>query len=130
MAEQFEGEGVQFLMSDFNTRLREIDERNRLIRERVLLLGKNLISSKQETEEDIRFLREENRQIKKDIERIKKIASSLLNEFDRFVKRDEVVLIERMLKDFQPIEFMRRKDVEELLNEKESKKQIKTKNHN
>ena len=35
-----------------------------------------------------------------------------------------------MLKDFQPIEFMRRKDVEELLNEKESKKQIKTKNHN
>jgi len=130
MAEQFEGGGVQFLMSDFNTRLREIDERNRLIRERVLLLGKNLISSKQDTEEEIRFLREENRQIKKDIEKIKKVASSLLNEFDRFVKRDEVVLIERMLKDFQPIEFMRRKDVEELLNEKESKKQIKTKNHN
>jgi len=130
MAEQFEGGGIQFLMSDFNTRLREIDERNRLIRERVLLLGKNLISSKQDTEEEIRFLREENRQIKKDIEKIKKVASSLLNEFDRFVKRDEVVLIERMLKDFQPIEFMRRKDVEELLNEKESKKQIKTKNHN
>jgi hypothetical protein len=29
-----------------------------------------------------------------------------------------MVLIERMLKDFQPLEFMRKKDVEELINKK------------
>ncbi len=36
---QIEGDPIQVLMSDFNVRLRDIDERNRLIRERVLLLG-------------------------------------------------------------------------------------------
>ena len=109
---------VQFLLADFNTRLRDIDERNRLIRERVLLLGKNLISSRQELEDELKEIKKENQEIKKDIEKIKRISNNLLSEFNKFVKRDEVVIIERMLKDFQPLEFMRKKDVEELIQNK------------
>ena len=125
MAEQQEADGqTQFLLSDFNTRLRDLDERNKLIRERVLLLGKNLISSRQEVEDDIREIKKDNQEIKKDLEKIKKVSNSLLTEFNKFVKREEMVLIERMLKDFQPLEFMRKKDVEELI--ENSKKQIKT----
>ena len=128
MAEQQDiGGQTQFLLSDFNTRLRDIDERSRLIRERVLLLGKNLISTKQDTEDDLKTIKKENADIKEDLAKLKKVSSSLLSEFNKFVKRDEMVLVERMLKDFQPLEFMRRKDVEELIESKLSKKQIKTK---
>lgn len=123
MAEQQEAQGQsQFLLADFNTRLRDIDERNRLIRERVLLLGKNLISSRQDVEEELKEIKKNNLEIRQDIEKIKKISNSLLTEFNKFVKREEIILVERMLKDFQPLEFMRRKDVEELI-----KKQINTK---
>ncbi|MFH1238330.1 MAG: hypothetical protein ABIH79_00285 [archaeon] len=114
---------IQFLLSDFNTRLRDLDERNKLIRERVLLLGKNLISSRQELEDDLVEIKRENQEIKKDLEKIKNISNHLLAEFNKFVKREEIVLIERMLKDFQPLEFMRKKDVEELIEEKLSKKE-------
>lgn len=125
MAEQQGVDGqTQFLLADFNTRLRDLDERNKLIRERVLLLGKNLISSRQDIEDELKEIKEDNREIKKDLEKIKKISNSLLTEFDKFVKREEMVLIERMLKDFQPLKFMRKKDVEELI--KNTKKQIKT----
>ena len=129
MAEQKTGDdNFQFLLTDFNTRLRDITERNRLVRERVLLLGQNLISSKQESEEGLNKIRKENSEIKKKIENLEKISNSLLTEFNKFVKRDELVLVERMLKDFQPLEFMRKKDVEELINQKFSiKKEIKTK---
>ena len=128
MAEQQDiGGQTQFLLSDFNTRLRDIDERSRLIRERVLLLGKNLISTKQDTEDDLKTIKKENAEIKEDLAKLKKVSSSLLSEFNKFVKRDEMVLVERMLKDFQPLEFIRRKDVEELIESKLSKKQIKTK---
>lgn len=126
MAESEVGSQTQFLLSDFNTRLRDIDERSRLIRERVLLLGKNLISSKQDTEDELKIIKKENAEIKSDLAKLKKVSNSLLAEFNKFVKRDEMVLVERMLKDFQPIEFMRRKDVEELIESKLSKKQIKT----
>ena len=124
MIEQQENTGqVQFLLSDFNTRLRDLDERNKLIRERVLLLGGNLISSRQELENELTEIKRENLEIKKDLSKIKKVSSSLLYEFNKFVKKDEIILIERMLKDFQPLEFMRKKDVEELIEDKLSKKE-------
>jgi len=109
---------TKFLFADFNTRLRDIDERNKLVRERVLLLGKNLISTRQDLEDELKEIKNENAQIKRDLEKIKKISNSLLTEFNKFIKREEMAPIERMLKDFQPLEFMRRKDVEELIDNK------------
>lgn len=123
------GDQIQFLLSDFNTRLRDIDERNRLIRERVLLLGKNLIESRSDLEEEIKSLKKENYEIKKDLERLKTLSKNILAETGKFVKREEVLVIERMLKDFQPLEFMREKDVEELIDKKlnlKTAKQIKS----
>lgn len=115
---------IKFLLSDFNTRLKDTDERNKLIRERVLLLGKNLISTRQETEDELNILKQENLSIKQDLEKLKKISNSLLTEFNKFVKREELALVERMLKDFQPLEFMRKKDVEELITKQINKKKI------
>ena len=112
---------IRTLLSDFNTRLRDLDERNKLIRERVLLLGKNLISSRQDTDEEIKEIKHDNIIIKNDLEKIKKTTNALLTEFNKFVKREEIIIIERMLKDFQPLEFMRKKDVQEMIN-----KEIKT----
>jgi len=109
---------IKFFLADFNTKLGDLDERNKLIRERVLLLGKNLISSRQEIEDELKEIKKNNYEIKKDVEKIKKISNNLLVEFNKFVKRDEIVLVERMLKDFQPLEFMRKKDVEELIENK------------
>jgi hypothetical protein len=117
---------VKFLLSDFNTRLRDLDERNKLIRERVLLLGKNLISSRQDIEDELREIKQDNQTIKQDLEKIKRTSSTLLTEFGKFVKREEINLIERMLKDFQPLEFMRKKDVEELIQNKINIKTTKT----
>jgi predicted nucleic acid-binding Zn-ribbon protein len=117
---------IKFLLSDFNTRLKDIDERNKLIRERVLLLGKNLISLRQENEDEIRTIKQENMRINQDIDKLKKTSNSLLTEFNKFVKREELALVERMLKDFQPLEFMRKKDVEELIEKKLSIKTTKT----
>ena len=141
MAQEIPQEQPQ--MSDFNTRLRDIDERSRLIRERVLLLGKNLISSRQDADEELSQIRKDNQEIKKDLEKIKKVTNSLLTEFNKFVKREELTIVERMLKDFEPLEFMRRKDVEKLITEsikshktihtketeQSTKKEIKTKEH-
>ena len=126
--EKPQADQTQILLADINTRLRDTDERSRLIRERVLLLGKNLISSRQDLEDELKEIKKENQEIKKDLDKVKKVSNALLSEFNKFVKRDEILLVERMLKDFQPLEFMRKKDVEELIKKglEKPKKQIKT----
>jgi len=118
-------------MSDFNTRLRDLDERNRLIRERVLLLGKNVISSRQELDEGMAEIKKENQEIKRSLEKLEHTSKLLITEVNKFVKREELGVTERMLKDFQPLEFVRKKDVEKIIEEKlavnnEPKKEIKT----
>lgn len=111
---------INLLLSDFNTRLRDIEERNRVVKERVLLLGQNLISSREDVDKEIEFLKKETTIAKKEISKIKSLVENILAETDKFVRRDEIALIERMLKDFQPLEFARIKDVEEMIGKKET----------
>lgn len=109
---------INLLLSDFNTRLREIEERNRVVKERVLLLGQNLITSRDEADKEVEQLKKDTTQIKRDLDRIKSVVENLLTETDKFARKDEMILVERMLKDFQPLEFARLKDVEDMINQK------------
>ena len=64
------------------------------------------------------------REMKKQFNKISSTNKSLSSEINSFVKKDEIHLIERMLKDFEPLKFARTKDLEELekklLNEKQN----------
>jgi len=120
--QQAPADQVQFLLSDFNTRLRDIDERNRLIRERVLLLGKNLIESRGGLDDELQKIKKDNQEIKRGLEKLKTTSKNIAAETGKFVKREEMMLVERMLKDFQPLEFMRKKDIEKLIEEKMAEK--------
>jgi len=124
--EQQNPDQVQYLFSDFNTRLRELDERNRTLRERVLLLGNNLISTREDLERELKILKKENLELKSILREIKRTSENLIIQSERFIKKEETAPIQRMLKDFKPLEFMRKKDVEELIEEKI--KQIKPRN--
>jgi len=121
MEQQKEGGNFNSAFSEFNTQLRDIDERNRLIRERVLLLGKNLITIKSNLEEELEKIKRENSKILEELEKMKRTSKNINFEIEKFVKREEMAVIERMLKDFQPLEFLRKSDVEEMI-----KKQINT----
>ncbi|RMD46181.1 hypothetical protein D6829_00185 [Candidatus Pacearchaeota archaeon] len=107
-----------FVLSDIGTRVRDLDEKSKLVRERVLLLGKNLIDVKKDIDEEITELREAVAKLEKDVESLKKVSAQIVDEMGKYVKRGEMIVLERMLRDFQPLEFMRRKDVEELIEEK------------
>jgi len=126
MPSQKEESQTSFLLSDFNTRLKDIEERNSLIKDRVLLLGKNLITIKEDIYEELTELRKQTNQTQRDLEKLKEISNTLVSETNKFARKDEMILIEKMLKDFQPLEFMRRKDVEELIEQKLKPKKIKT----
>jgi SMC interacting uncharacterized protein involved in chromosome segregation len=123
MVEQQQSD-IQFALGDVSTRLRDLDERNKIIRERVLLIGRNLIDVKEDSDEEIRRLKREIDFLKRETEKLTKISKSLLIGLDSFVKKEEIVLVERMLKDFQPLEFVRRKDVEEMIDRRLSQDKI------
>jgi len=112
---------VSYLLSSFNTRLRELEERNKMIRERVMLLSQNFIFLKEESSGKLEEMKKQLNKLQTDMDKIKSTVQSLISETDKYTRKSEVLVIERMLKDFQPLEFMRRKDVEELIEKKLAK---------
>ncbi len=117
-----EGDYQDYSMQDSNTRVRDLEERNKILRDRVLLLGKNLLETKEELENEVREIKKQNIAILNEMEAINQAITTLSEDSSNAVKRDEMLLVERMLKDFQPLEFMRKKDVEELINNKSKRK--------
>ncbi len=112
---------LQFLLADISTRIRDIEERNNSMRERIQILGQNMLNTRESTEERVSQIEKQNSQIALDLKKIKTNLENLNSEMSNFVRKDEIILVERMLKDFQPLEFIRRKDVEEMLQELETK---------
>jgi tetrahydromethanopterin S-methyltransferase subunit G len=114
--------------SEYNTRIRDIEERNNVIKERTLVLSRNFVDFKNETNEDLREIKKILKQLSEDNEKIKSTLNSLIQQNGKYVKRDEMVGFERMLKDFQPLEFVRMKDLDELVEKKTKTKRIKKEN--
>ncbi len=109
---------TNYLLSDFSTRLKDLEEKSKINKERVVLFSKNLIDFKEETKEDIRELKQVVTKASEDIEKMKNIVNALVNETGKYVKTNQILTVERMLRDFQPLEFVRMVDLERVLDEK------------
>lgn len=113
---------LQFLLSDLSTRIRDLEERNNSMKERVMMLGQNLINTKENIEERVVMIEKQNSLISLDLKKLKSEINTISSEINNFTRKDEIILVERMLKDFQPLEFVRRKDVEQMISEELEKR--------
>lgn len=120
MVEQ-EDNQTQYFLTDFNTRLQDLEGKTSTIKDRTIMLGENLISLKEKIDEEIVEVKKVLKVLEKKLEKVDALSKTIASETNGFVRRDEMVLIERMLKDFQPLEFVRRKDVEEMIEQKINK---------
>lgn len=116
------------LLSEFGTRLNEIEEKQRLIKDRILLVGENLISTKEEIEKQDSENKIKISQIDFEIKTIKQLLKRIINEIQNFTRKSEVEILERQIRMFEPLEFARFKDIEQLVKQELNKqKDIKNK---
>lgn len=114
MVDQQQDTQLQFLLSDLGTRLRDLEERTSSLKERLLLINNNLIEVKENIEQRISQVEKQGSSLALEVKKLNSSVQSLISEINGFVRKDEIILVERMLKDFQPLEFVRKKDLEEM----------------
>ena len=116
------------LLSEFGTRLNEVEEKQRLIKDRILLVGENLISTKEKIEKQDLENKGKINQIDFEIKTIKQLMRRIINEIQNFTRRSEVEILERQIKMFEPLEFARFKDIKQLIKQElNNQKNIKNK---
>ena len=102
--------GDQFLW-DINTKIRDLEEKNRMLKDRLLLIGQNLVEMKEKTNGDILELKKDIEIIKVNMERVISFLESASQEFSKFARKEDLEILSKQAKMFQPLDFIRKKDL-------------------
>jgi hypothetical protein len=100
--------------ADMNTKIRDLEEKNRILKDRLLLVGQNLIESKEKTSQDVLEIKKDLETIRSTLERIKTFLESISEEFSKFARKEDLDILVKQAKMFQPLEFVRRSELEKL----------------
>jgi len=114
MAEQADYAGQ--LSSEMNSKMRDIEEKQRVLRDRLLLIGQNLVEIKDNTNKKILEIKKDVEVIKQNMERMSSFLETVSNEFSRFAKKEDLEILTKQAKMFQPLELMSKRELERLKN--------------
>lgn len=89
-----ETSNTQYL-TDVNTRIRDIEEKQRLMKERVLLLGNTFIGERDKTFKDVQDMKKELSKVKEDNKRIKELLQRITEQLEGLARKEELMILQR-----------------------------------
>jgi predicted nucleic acid-binding Zn-ribbon protein len=87
---------------DITTRVNDLEERQRLLKERVILVGTNLIETKEEFGKEIINLKLAIENMRQDMKKVKEAVLRVSEELDKKARKFEVELLAKQMKMFEP----------------------------
>lgn len=96
--------------------IRDLEEKQRLLKDRMLLIGQNLIEIKERIENELTEIKKGIEELRHTTERMKSFLETASNEFSKFARKEELEILKKQAKMFQPLEFVRKSDLEKLKN--------------
>lgn len=94
--------------------VRDLEEKQRTLKDRLILIGQNLIDFKEETEEEILKIKKDIEILKSGMNKIKDFIETLSGEMNKFAKKEDLEILSKQAKIFQPMEFVKKEDLEKL----------------
>jgi hypothetical protein len=118
MAEQDSAGAIAALLTDFSTKIRDLEERHNLLKEKVLLLGQSFLKDGDRINKELSLMKSDMRDLKIDVERMKDGIQHIVSETADFARKEELAVLEKYMKVWEPLKFVREEDVEKIIEEK------------
>jgi archaellum component FlaC len=96
--------------NDLGVQLKDIEERQRVLKDRTLLISKNLLEIKQNQNKEIIEIKNKLETLRQVTERIKSFLETLSSEIPKFAKKTDVEILAKQAKMFQPLEINNSKE--------------------
>lgn len=109
MEEEYSGyeEGYQ---DDSTIRVRDLEEKQRILKDRVLLIGQNLIEMREKHQHTTIEIKKDLEMIKQNMERMVSFLETASSEFSKFARKEDLILLTKQAKMFQPLNFVLKSD--------------------
>jgi len=111
---QIEYTGADVIV-ELTNRLRVMESKHSLLNERLLVVNENMIEEYKKLMKDIRAIEGEIRDLKNDLNNVKNILKHLTEEAAAFARKDEIQLLEKYIKLWNPLNFVTETDVKNIL---------------
>ncbi|NCN86586.1 hypothetical protein GW932_02035 [archaeon] len=92
--------------------IRDLEERNRNLKDRLILIGQNLIDFRDKTEDEILEMKKDIETLNNNVEKIRDFIETLSGEVGKFAKKEDLDILVKQAKMFQPMEFVKKSDLE------------------
>lgn len=117
MAQQQEQQFSEYeqMFMDLNVKLRDLEEKQSIVKDRVLLIGQNLISEKEENQKEVLDLKTKLSVLEEEIKKLKLTLQTIIENFNNFARKNELEILKKQFQMFQPLELARIKDVETIV---------------
>lgn len=102
------------IFSDLSSKIRDLEERQNMLRDRLLLIGQNLVETKEKSSSEIIEMKKDIEKISRNTEKLIGFLETASDEFSKFARKEDLEILAKQAKMFQPLEFVRKKDLKKL----------------
>ena len=85
-----------------NSRIRNLEEKQRILKDRLLLIGQNLIEMREKINEKTLEIKKDIEILKNNMERMISFLESASTEFSKFAKKEDLEILYKQAKMFRP----------------------------
>ncbi len=82
---------------DVNTRLKDIEERQRLLKDRLLLIGKNVIEDRESMFSEVQEIKKTLIKVKEENLKIQEFFKKIADQLSESARKEEVLMLQRQL---------------------------------
>ena len=83
-------------------KIHDIEEKQRILKDRMLLIGQNLIETKEEVNEKLLEMKKEIQILKQNTERLISFIETASSEFSKFARKEDVEILAKQLRMLKP----------------------------
>ena len=109
-------------LAEMNSRLRLLESKYTLMRERVFVINQNMIEEYKKLMSEIKSINEDLKEIKKDLFQMKETTAHVVKEMEMLARKDQLKILEKYINFWNPLNFVTEKEVEEMIEEKHSRR--------
>jgi hypothetical protein len=97
-------------LGEINSRIKDLDEKQKSLKERLLLIGENLVEMKETTDAKILEMKKDLEIIKQSMERTVAFLETASKEFAKYAKKEDLEILSKQARMFQPLEIIKKRE--------------------
>lgn len=96
---------------DLINRVRDLEGRYNLLRDRVLIINNNMIEEYKRLMSELKLINNEVREAKNEIQKLKESMKHVIKEFELFARKEDILFVEKYINLWNPLKFVTEEDV-------------------